>query len=96
MPGTARKTWQRVCERKAREAAERRAKQRPVRVPTPKANAPPPRPAPVQPRSPPSWVMPPAPFAPSHSRPPAGEPDGSALDPERTIAAALARFKKLS
>lgn len=75
-PLTAKKTWERVCAAKAKEAAERQAKQRPARVPTPKANTSPPQPAPPpgQPRPPVSWVVPPAPFAPSHSRPTAGEP----------------------
>ena len=87
----ARKTWLRVRAFVRDERAERRAKQRPARVPTPKANTSPPRPAPPpgQPRAPVSWVVSPAPPAPSHSRPTAGEPTTAPMTEGQRLAADL-------
>lgn len=96
-PHTAKVTWERVCARKAREAAERQAKQRPARVPTPRTNAPPPQPAPPpsQQRAPVSWVVSPAPPAPSHSRPTAAEPTTAPMsEGERRSAELLAELKR--
>jgi len=51
-PGTAQKTWQRVCHLHAREKAEREARRRPPLVPTPRQTLPPPVAAPTGAKAP--------------------------------------------
>ena len=96
-PDVAVKTWMRVRALVRDERAERQAKQRPARVPTPRANVPPPTPAPlpVQSRPPVSWVVPPAPPASFHSRPTAGEPTTAPMtEGQRRSAELLEELKR--
>lgn len=96
-PRVAAKTWIKVQRFVAAEMAERQAKQRPARVPTPRANVSPPMPVPppVHPRPPVSWVVPPASPAPSHSRPTAGEPTTAPMtEGQRVSIELLEEFKR--